>query len=43
MKAHIGVDQDSGLIHGVATPGAKVQEVTMAGDWSTGWRVPKPI
>ena len=30
MKAQIGVDQDSVLIHGVSTSGATVQEVTMA-------------
>ena len=32
MKAHIGVDKDSGLIHGVATTGANVHDVTMAAE-----------
>ena len=32
MKAHIGVDQDSGLIHAVATTGANIHDVTMAAE-----------
>ena len=32
MKAHIGVDQDSGLIHSVSTTGANVHDVTMAAE-----------
>ena len=32
MKAHIGVDKDSGLIHSVATTGANVHDVTMAAE-----------
>ena len=32
MKAHVGVDQDSGLIHAVATTGANVHDVTMAAE-----------
>ena len=31
-KAHIGVDQDSGLIHSVATTGANVHNVTMGAE-----------
>ena len=32
MKAHIGVDQSSGLIHSVSTTGANVHDVTMAAE-----------
>lgn len=32
MKAHIGVDQDTGLSHSVAITGANVQDVTMAAE-----------
>ena len=32
MKAHIGVDKDSGLIHSVVTTGANVHDVTMAAE-----------
>lgn len=32
MKAHVGVDKDSVLIHWVATTGANVQDVTMAAE-----------
>ena len=32
MKAHIGVDQSSGLIHSVTTTGANVHDVTMAAE-----------
>ena len=32
MKAHIGVDQDSGLIHSVAVTGANIHDVTMAAE-----------
>ena len=32
MKAHIGVDQDSGLIHSVAITSANVYDVTMAAE-----------
>src|SRR6201997_3402126 len=32
MKAHIGVDADSGLVHTVTTTAANVADVTQAGD-----------
>ena len=32
MKAHIGVDQDSGLTHSVAITSANVHDVTMAAE-----------
>ena len=32
MKAHIGVDKDSGLIHSIVTTGANVHDVTMAAE-----------
>ena len=32
MKAHVGVDQSSGLIHSVTTTGANVHDVTMAAE-----------
>ena len=36
MKAHIGVDQDSGLIHAVAVTGANIHEGS--GGRVVGWR-----
>ena len=36
MKAHIGVDQDSGLIHAVAVTGANIHDVTMAAELLDG-------
>ena len=36
MKAHIGVDQDSGLIHSVAVTGANIHDVTMAAELLDG-------
>ena len=32
MKAHIGVDKDSGLIHSVSTTGANVCDVTVTAE-----------
>ena len=32
MKAHVGVDKDSGLIHSVVTTAAKVHDLTAAAD-----------
>jgi IS5 family transposase len=31
MKAHIGVDERTGLVHGVVTTGANVADVTQVG------------